>query len=83
MLVKNGVEPIVNVVRQPVEMVECAEESSDLLDQETKEISRRAEMLVIDLSVFDEGFLGRRVVPTVRFARANLCVKNPLVYPSR
>ncbi|PHJ22297.1 tetratricopeptide repeat-containing protein [Cystoisospora suis] len=82
MLEKNGVAPVVNVVRQPLEMVECAEESSDLLDLETKEISRRAEMLVIDLSVLDEGFLGRRVVPKVRFARTNLCVKNPIVYPS-
>lgn len=83
MLLKNGVEPVVNVVRQHLETVECAEESSDLLDLETKELGRRAELLVIDLCALEEGLLGRGVVPKVRFTRTNLCVANPIVYPSR
>ncbi|PFH37088.1 tetratricopeptide repeat-containing protein [Besnoitia besnoiti] len=82
MLQRNGVAGLVNVVRQRVERLECATEASDPLDCVTKDMSQRADLLVIDTSMLEEGLLGRRVVPQIRFARKNLCIPNAAVYPS-
>ncbi|KYF42927.1 tetratricopeptide repeat-containing protein [Toxoplasma gondii ARI] len=83
MVHRNGVSALVNVVRQRIEGVECADDASDPLDHVTKDMSKKAEVLVIDLSMLDEALLGRRLIPQVRFARKNLCQPDVAVYPSR
>nr|CEL77051.1 TPA: protein antigen, putative [Toxoplasma gondii VEG] len=83
MVHRNGVSALVNVVRQRIEGVECADDASDPLDHVTKDMSKKAEVLVIDLSMLDEALLGRRLIPQVRFARKNLCQPDVVVYPSR
>nr|CEL69464.1 TPA: tetratricopeptide repeat-containing protein [Neospora caninum Liverpool] len=83
MLHRNGVSNVVNVVRQRIEGMECADDTSDPLDHVTKDMSHKAQVLVIDHSMLDEALLGRRLIPQVRFARKHLCRHDVVVYPSR
>lgn len=90
LLKRHNLHKRATIIRQPVEQVtvasggkESAIRTSPSMAEEAKQLSSPALILVIDPDLFDEGLLGRRVLPYVRHARRTLCIPTPMVVPSR